>query len=63
VLIFGLYISHLKRLSIEKNANDLRCQLAITTQEKCYLIAKMKRPKSQTRYSSSRNSQSNYTTT
>ena len=46
VLVFGLYISHLKRLSIEKNANELKCQLAITTQEKCYLISKIKRPPS-----------------
>ena len=45
VLMFGLYISHLKRLSIEKNANELKCQLAITTQEKCYLISKIKKPK------------------
>ena len=43
VLLFGLYISHLKRLSIEKTANELKCQLAITTQEKCYLISKIKR--------------------
>ena len=95
VLLFGLYISHLKRLSIgkkhalekydhfaiqtscvwvfvyfnekkpqlihwiesyndityfvfsptEKNANELKCQLAIATQEKCYLISKIKKPK------------------
>ena len=44
VLLFGLYISHLKRLSIERNANELKCQLAITTQEKCYLISKIKKP-------------------
>ena len=44
VLIFGLYISHLKRLSIERDANELKCQLAIATQEKCYLISKIKRP-------------------
>lgn len=44
VLLFGLYISHLKRLSIERDANELKCQLAIATQEKCYLIAKIKRP-------------------
>jgi hypothetical protein len=44
VLVFGLYISHLKRLSIERNANELKCQLAIATQEKCYLISKIKRP-------------------
>ena len=47
VLLFGLYISHLKRLSIEKTANELKCQLAITTQEKCYLISKIKRMPSQ----------------
>ena len=52
VLVFGLYISHLKRLSIEKSANELKCQLAITTQEKCYLISKIKRPpSSQTKHS------------
>ena len=34
VLLFGLYISHLKRLSIERSANELKCQLAIATQEK-----------------------------
>ena len=45
VLLFGLYISHLKRLSIERNANELKCQLAIATQEKCYLISKIKKPK------------------
>ena len=44
VLLFGLYISHLKRLSIERDANELKCQLAIATQEKCYLIAKIKKP-------------------
>lgn len=44
VLLFGLYISHLKRLSIEKSANELKCQLALATQEKCYLISKIKRP-------------------
>ena len=44
VLIFGLYISHLKRLSIERDANELKCQLAIATQEKCYLISKIKKP-------------------
>ncbi len=44
VLLFGLYISHLKRLSIERDANELKCQLAIATQEKCYLISKIKRP-------------------
>ena len=43
VLLFGLYISHLKRLAIEQTANELKCQLAITTQEKCYLISKIKR--------------------
>ena len=48
VLLFGLYISHLKRLSIEKSANELKCQLALATQEKCYLISKIKRPSSQT---------------
>ena len=46
VLLFGLYISHLKRLSIEKSANELKCQLALATQEKCYLISKIKRPAS-----------------
>lgn len=45
VLLFGLYISHLKRLSIERSANELKCQLAIATQEKCYLISKIKKPK------------------
>ena len=49
VLLFGLYISHLKRLSIEKTANELKCQLAITTQEKCYLISKIKRLPTHTR--------------
>ena len=44
VLLFGLYISHLKRLSIERDANELKCQLAIATQEKCYLISKIKKP-------------------
>ena len=67
VLVFGLYISHLKRLSIEKTSNDLRCQLAIATQEKCYLISKMKRPKqARSSASASRTSQScnnTYTTT
>ena len=54
VLLFGLYISHLKRLSIEKTANELKCQLAITTQEKCYLISKIKRfPSSRSGASSS----------
>lgn len=43
VLLFGLYISHLKRLSIERDANELKCQLAIATQEKCYLISKIKK--------------------
>jgi hypothetical protein len=60
--VFGLYISHLKRLSIEKNANDLKCQLAIATQEKCYLIAKMKRSKQPHPKSRSTGS-ANYTTT
>ncbi len=54
VLLFGLYISHLKRLSIERNANELKCQLAVTTQEKCYLISKIKRPRSASQSCSSR---------
>ena len=44
VLFFGLYISHLKRLSIEKSNNELKMQLQLATQEKNYLISKIKRP-------------------
>ena len=40
VLLFGLYISHLKRLSIERSANELKCQLAIATQEKVCIFTK-----------------------
>lgn len=45
ILLFGLYVSHLKRLYVEKSATQLKCQLAMATQEKCYLISKIKKPK------------------
>ena len=47
VLFFGLYISHLKRLSIERSNNELKMQLQLATQEKNYLISKIKRPSKQ----------------